>query len=72
MSNYEGEYRSGIIAIVGNTNVGKSTLLNSIVGEKVTIVSNRVQTTRNVIRAILTKKWSISFSRYSRDSSSSR
>lgn len=56
MTNYEGEYRSGIIAIVGNTNVGKSTLLNSIVGEKVTIVSNRVQTTRNVIRAILTKE----------------
>ena len=46
-------FRAGVVAIVGHTNVGKSTLLNQLVGEKVTIVSDRVQTTRNVIRAIL-------------------
>ena len=48
-------FRAGIISIVGSTNVGKSTLLNNILGEKVSIVSNRAQTTRNLIRAILTK-----------------
>lgn len=45
---------SGIIAIVGRTNVGKSSLLNRILGEKVSIVSPIVQTTRHVIRGILT------------------
>lgn len=46
--------RAGVTAVVGRTNVGKSTLLNALLGEKVSIVSDTVQTTRNVIRAILT------------------
>jgi GTP-binding protein Era len=48
--------RSGVIAVIGRTNVGKSTLLNALLGEKVSIVSDTVQTTRNVIRAILTEE----------------
>ncbi|MFA5689332.1 MAG: GTPase Era [Kiritimatiellales bacterium] len=47
--------KSGVITVVGRTNVGKSTLLNALVGEKVSIVSDTAQTTRNVIRAILTE-----------------
>jgi GTP-binding protein Era len=47
--------RAGVVAIVGRTNVGKSTLLNHMLEEKVSIVSDTVQTTRNVIRAILTE-----------------
>jgi len=47
--------RAGIVAIVGRTNVGKSTLVNHLLGEKVSIVSDTVQTTRNLIRAILTE-----------------
>lgn len=50
------ERRSGIIAIVGRTNVGKSTLINCLLKEKVSIVSDSVQTTRNLIRAILTEE----------------
>ena len=53
--NRAGVYRSGLVAIVGQTNVGKSTLLNKMVDEKVSIVSDRVQTTRNVIRVILSE-----------------
>ena len=51
----EGTERAGMVAIVGRTNVGKSTLVNHLLGEKVSIVSDTVQTTRNVIRAILTE-----------------
>ena len=47
-------FRSGFVALIGRPNVGKSTLLNHLVGEKVAITSPVAQTTRNRLRAILT------------------
>ncbi len=46
------QYKCGIVSITGLPNAGKSTLINRIINEKISIVSNKVQTTRNALRAI--------------------
>ena len=50
------EFKSGFVAIVGRTNVGKSTLINNLVGEKVAAIANKVQTTRTAIKGIVNRE----------------
>ena len=47
-------YKSGFVAIIGRPNVGKSTFMNYVLGQKVTIISSKPQTTRNRIQGIYT------------------
>lgn len=49
------KFKSGFISLVGRPNAGKSTLLNTLIGQKVAITSDVVQTTRHRIRGILNK-----------------
>ncbi len=47
-------FHSGFVSIIGKTNVGKSTLMNKFIGEKISVTSNKPQTTRNKILSVLT------------------
>lgn len=53
--NSASDFHCGIVALVGRANTGKSTLINALLGEKVSIVSPVAQTTRNLVRGILTE-----------------
>lgn len=51
-----GEFKSGFVSMVGRTNVGKSSIINALVGEKVAAIANKPQTTRTAIRAIVNRE----------------
>lgn len=50
------EFKSGFVSMVGRTNVGKSSIINALVGEKVAAIANKPQTTRTAIRAIVNRE----------------
>ena len=50
------KFKSGFVSIIGRTNVGKSTIINALVGEKVAAVANKTQTTRTAIRGIINRE----------------
>ena len=55
MENSNNNFKSGFVSMLGRTNVGKSSIINALIGEKVAAVANKTQTTRTAIRAIVNR-----------------